>query len=437
MKNRLYLLLILITLCACPSSLLSKSKKRPKRRAAPVELPVIDEDVTPDNHTPVESGLETDPDSQSKQIRVCLAEHNSAHETKFLLKSPTGFILESPVGINQTAVSSKPELHLLCSGKSLFLQCKDGRYRRIKYPNIEVCTSTEQLTLNGTSYQGKIIFQLDEKNDTVLVINKLSLEDYVSSVVYSESIPSWPLSMQKIQAIVSRSYALFHMQQAQIKNPLFEYFDIRNTNLHQVYKGAHRYSHIKKAVDETKGLVVTNKNKIALAMFDSCCAGSCPALMCPKDYSKPYLMRSERCNYCSASTSYQWAADIHDGGFIRELKDSSPVSNKFKKFTGQLESITMSQIDKAGIIHKVKMRDKKGNTVTLTGSELRKSFPNKIKSLSFTIKHIRDRIVINGKGLGHQRGLCQWGAKQLVEDGWDVKKILRFYYPGTKLGVLA
>jgi len=438
MKRNFLILLIITAFLTCITQLEGKSKSKKSRKPAPaLIIPTHSEKIVPEDDLPIESGLETEPESSTKKIRVLLAEHNSTHETKFLIKSANGFILESPVGIGQTAIYNKPELHLLCSGDKLFLQCRDGKYRRIKYTSIEACNATSNMVLNGTSYQGSLTFRLDEEVGKVLVINKLPLEDYVSSVVYSESIPTWPYPMQKIQAIASRTYALFLMQQARIKNPLFKYFDIKNTNLHQVYKGAHGYSHIKRAVEETKNIIVTHKGKIALTMFDICCAGAIPALMVPKDFSKPYLMRSESCQYCHQNSSFQWKSDIHDGTFLRELKDNSPVTHKFKKFGSKLESVTMQQIDKAGQVHKVKIHDQHGNCVTLTGSELRKSFPSKIKSLSFTIKKVRDRIVINGKGYGHQRGLCQWGAKELVDRSWSTKKILKFYYPGTTLSRLA
>ena len=40
-------------------------------------------------------------------------------------------------------------------------------------------------------------------------------------------------------------------------------------------------------------------------------------------------------------------------------------------------------------------------------------------------------FVFEGKGWGHGVGLCQWGAKVMGEKGYDYKKILEFYYPGT------
>jgi stage II sporulation protein D len=39
-----------------------------------------------------------------------------------------------------------------------------------------------------------------------------------------------------------------------------------------------------------------------------------------------------------------------------------------------------------------------------------------------------------GRGWGHGVGLSQWGAKALADQGWDFKRILSFYYPGTTLG---
>ncbi|NLB83467.1 MAG: SpoIID/LytB domain-containing protein [Synergistaceae bacterium] len=42
--------------------------------------------------------------------------------------------------------------------------------------------------------------------------------------------------------------------------------------------------------------------------------------------------------------------------------------------------------------------------------------------------------VFRGKGWGHGVGLSQWGTKALAEQGWDHRKILAFYFPGTALG---
>ena len=43
-------------------------------------------------------------------------------------------------------------------------------------------------------------------------------------------------------------------------------------------------------------------------------------------------------------------------------------------------------------------------------------------------------VVVNGRGWGHGIGLSQWGARGFAEHGWGYARILRHYYPATKLG---
>ena len=45
-----------------------------------------------------------------------------------------------------------------------------------------------------------------------------------------------------------------------------------------------------------------------------------------------------------------------------------------------------------------------------------------------------DSFVFRGKGWGHGVGLSQWGAKNMAEKGWDYRKIIQHYYPGTVVG---
>ncbi len=371
-----------------------------------------------------------------KKIRVLLEEHNATKEKKFIIKSRHGFILESPANSENTALYQETELKLLCKNKKLYLKCHDQQYRRIKFDNVEVCDPHHKLTLGNTTYQGSLIFRIDETANTIMVINKLPLEDYVYSVVRYESIPSWPLGMQKVQAIISRTYAVFLMQQARLKNPRYRYYDIKNTNLHQVYNGTHHYTHLRQAVDETQNLILTYKGNIALTMFDICCGGSTPALMRRKDTSKPYLCRKERCIYCTQSPYYRWKVDLHINTFLQKLKAMPNIKSKLKNFNGPITDVKITDTDKSGIVHKVKLFDKKHRSTLFTGNDIRGIMPTQIKSLSFTIKKVRDRIVIAGKGYGHQQGVCQWGCKELVDRGWSVKSILNFYYPGTKLSRL-
>lgn len=372
-----------------------------------------------------------------KKIRVLLEETSAATERRFIIKSRHSFVLESPVNSGNTAVYKENEIKLLCRDKQLFLRCHDQKYRRVKFNSIEICDPNHKLTLGNTTYQGSLIFRIDPATDTLLIINKLPLEDYVYSVVFYECIPTWPMKMQKIQAIISRTYAVFLMQQAQLKNPRYNFYDIKNTNLHQVYNGSHNYTFLRKAIDETQNLIVTHKGKIALTMFDICCGGSIPALMRYKDVSKPYLNRTCCCTYCKNSPRYRWKVDVHEKEFLSHLKKNQKIAKKLKNFKGSITDIKVTDKDQAGTVHKVKIFDKNHTPFALTGNDVRGCMINSIRSLAFTIKKVRDRVVFeNGKGDGHRQGLCQWGCRELVRQDWSIKSILGFYYPGTSLSRL-
>ena len=59
---------------------------------------------------------------------------------------------------------------------------------------------------------------------------------------------------------------------------------------------------------------------------------------------------------------------------------------------------------------------------------------NIIRSGNFTIKKDSSHILFEGRGWGHGAGLCQQGANQMAKLGKSYKKIVRFYFPSTRIG---
>jgi stage II sporulation protein D len=56
---------------------------------------------------------------------------------------------------------------------------------------------------------------------------------------------------------------------------------------------------------------------------------------------------------------------------------------------------------------------------------------SKVRSFCFEIAVNANQVIFQGKGIGHHMGLCQWGAREMVRQGYDYKAILNFYYPDT------
>ncbi|MFH1461745.1 MAG: SpoIID/LytB domain-containing protein [bacterium] len=373
---------------------------------------------------------------QDIYVRVLLSERNSKFQNQFKIESESPFLLETPYYNKKVWVNDKKINIKIYDDKIKIPVHKKGKtnLKTINSKELKISTKKGSIKLNDTPYQGTIIFKIQPKSNKLFIINKLKLDDYIYSVLLSEIYQTWPHEMQKVQAVVSRTYAIYHMKQNQNRSKKLTY-DIKKSNFHQKYNGYHNHKHLKEAIDETKGIIITHNNKIALTMFDACCGGIIPAKMDYLDFKKaPYLARTTPCNYCKNYSLYNWKRELNTNDFLQKLKDNINITSKLIN-CGNLLKIIVTKKDAAGIAKQVKLTCSKKNII-LTGNQLWDSMKNKILSLNFSINKINDKIVIEGKGFGHQMGLCQRGAKELVSQGWDFKKIINFYYPDTNFSKL-
>ncbi len=363
-------------------------------------------------------------------VKVLLEKRNSYAKSKYTLES-SNILLVSTTGTAKTALFKDTKLDLIIQNDKIFTLIKDIT-KNFKYNEIEITSSSRSVKINGKKYTGSIIFKIDPKSHELYIISKLNLDEYLYSVLASEIYPTWPHEMQKIQAVISRTYAVYHMNQNMNKKLPY---DIKNNNFHQKYDGHHYYKHLKKAIDETYNVIITYNNKPILAMFDSCCGGITTANISGYDFkTNPYLSRKSVCNFCSKCPQYKWEKRFNIDDLLKKLKEDISL---VKKFVGakKLLDIKIIKKDKAGIVKKIKFIFSNKNVI-ITGNQLWDNFKNIIYSLNFNIKKNNNKIIFMGNGYGHQIGLCQYGAKELVDRGWDYKKIISFYYPGTNLGKL-
>lgn len=278
-------------------------------------------------------------------------------------------------------------------------------------------------TYNNHCYYGYL--ELRMHKETILLINAIELEEYVYAVVCAESIPCWPLEVQKTQSILTRSYVLAIIGDMERRK---EPYHVTNSNLHQVYKGnIGEFAHVRTAVKETKGKFLAHEEQPILAMFDICCGSIIPKKIEGIDFGKaPYLARSYACKYCKHYTKvYSWKASFEKPMIEAHLQKHIPELKR-------LERIVIAKKDAAGLVHEVLVHGKGGMKKKVTGQQWYSWF-KEIKSFAFTIKRKGTTYHIQGNGTGHHRGYCQWGGRRMAELGFKHGAILKYYYPGTQL----
>lgn len=300
--------------------------------------------------------------------------------------------------------------------------------------------STEEnegtIKINGKRYRGKI--QVSSSNNTINVINVVSLEDYIKGVLAKEM----PIGKNnenfealKALAICVRTYSLKKMKDGKI------YFDLYADTRDQVYGGMDAENPLSnKAVDETKKLVLQYDGQPALIYYHSTCGGYTEASenVFTKD-AVPYLIsiRDGDEPYCKISPRFQWEEIYEKEEIITRLKNYSLLDNvnyKLKdiSITNKFESERVSELE-------IKVIDSDSNekSLVIRGNEIRsilRTSDNKniLWSTLFNLSLKSNSVVLTGYGFGHGVGLCQWGAIALSRKDWNYKEILQHYYPGTK-----
>ncbi len=264
--------------------------------------------------------------------------------------------------------------------------------------------------------RGKILAQV--KGGKLYIINYVDIEDYLKSVVPSESYSSWPLETLKAQAVAARTYAWY-----QLLHRKTWVYDLVDDEGDQAYKGVKRErAKSTRAVEETSGRILTYKNKPILAMYSANSGGHTADAKSIFNLRKPYLVAHPD----PASLKGKMAR------WTREFSTSeieSALRKRGIRVKG-LRRIEPAEKGPSGRIIKIRISSKEGSKVLRTRTTLRRAL--KLPEILLEIERKNNHFIFNGRGWGHGVGYSQWGSAILgKKTSYD--KILGFYYPNALL----
>jgi len=269
------------------------------------------------------------------------------------------------------------------------------------------------LLVNGTHYPGNI--EIWKGKDSLYLINELPLEEYIKNVVSAEVGQNWDMEALKVQAVISRTYALYQRN----KNNTNGNYDLTSSVLHQVYKGSSVDARISYAVMNTEGEVLTYNGNLIEAFYHSTSSGMTEDPMEVFGKSYPYLRPVE--SSCEVSPYWIWERRIPAEEIEKALDIKGIKGIQIKSYTTTHRVKTVDISHSSGILN-------------LETKELRKLLGwSRLPSTNFTVSPDRGSYIFEGKGYGHGVGLCQWSALQMSKEGMTYRQILDYFYPGTKL----
>lgn len=122
-------------------------------------------------------------------------------------------------------------------------------------------TADAALVADGRAYGG--LFRVLRAADGFQVVNHLSLESYISSVVGGEMPSAWNMEALKAQAVAARSYAMAHMAR-----PADQHWHLGDTTRWQNYEGLNSVSsRTRQATSSTAGVILSYQGGIVESLY--------------------------------------------------------------------------------------------------------------------------------------------------------------------------
>lgn len=279
------------------------------------------------------------------------------------------------------------------------------------------------LRINGREYPG--VIEIAPNGSGLVVINQLPLEDYVAGAVRAEAGDRMPLEMLKAQAIVARTYAVYHRQ----LNAAKPYHLVAST-AHQQYVGrVPPDAPASVAVRETEGQILLWQGRLFPAFYHTDSGGYTEDPRAVFAAPNMPALRPVRVEFPSGSPYQQWRLEM-------PLADLAALLVKGGVSVGRIIGLDVLERSTSLRVSQIAIRGIAGRVV-LRGNDLRKLLGyDTLKSTLFAVSIVGRVARFVGRGYGHGVGLDQWSAKTMAELGYDARQIVEYYYPGAVLSRL-
>lgn len=325
---------------------------------------------------------------------------------------------------------------------------------------------------NTPAYRGKCIIY--SKKEGLILVNQLSMEQYLYGVLPSEMPVFYGEEALKLQAVCARSYA---MKQKETKRYEQFYADVVDSVASQVYQNTKEDGRANQAVRDTKGKILTYKGEIASTYFFSTSCGyttnstdvwynenssKSPVylqgsfqgkeivvlnLKKEKDF-RTFIKKGKYYDTFEKKMAwYRWNVKTDLMTISKQLSVSYPKEmNKI----GKLTKIEMIERGVGGVAKRCKIIGKKGSFIVEKEYAIRSIFAgenviangqekaemkviNLLPSGYFYIDQKKEKVTLYGGGFGHGVGMSQTGAKVMAEMGYTWEEMAKHYFKGVEI----
>ena len=254
-------------------------------------------------------------------------------------------------------------------------------------------------------------------------IETMDLETYLLGVVAGEMRNDWPIEALKAQAILARTYTLKFLD---TKDSKYEGADIStDVSEAQAYSAGNINDRVKRAVEETRGIVMAYEDELPQAWFHAHSGGmtELPSVALEYDGDPEYLSAVASAESENAPDDVKnWTASFSVSEVGKACADSGVE-------TGDCKSIQIGETGESG---RAKTLIVNGKAVSAPSFRINLGADRLKSTLIESVKIENGRVTFTGRGYGHGVGMSQWGAFALAEKGATAQTIVSRYFNGVR-----
>lgn len=338
--------------------------------------------------------------------------------------------------------------------KSILIRQKDTDPTTTILNSLEFAPNTSWGGLADKEIRGDIEVTVNTNRKSLVVVNHLSIEEYLYGVLAAEMPTHWPIEALKAQAVIARTQAMYRKG----LHGKFGY-DVCDEQHCQVYTGvAVESKKVREAVDGTKGEYLVYNGRPAHTVFSSNCGGitqtggqagwgDTPYWQSAFDGKEParrpeslaalrrWLQKTPPA-YCESS-KYTWHPEYRWTRVVMPEDIAAKISRK--RDIGRIKKIQILERNASGRVQKLRFVGSKDN-ITLTKEHEIRKYPGlgSLRSTLFVMDTVfkdgtPESFIFSGGGWGHGVGFCQSGAAGRAESGENYSAILKAYFPTTAI----
>ena len=260
--------------------------------------------------------------------------------------------------------------------------------------------------------------------DAIEINKQMDMEVYLPMMLCREIPWDYEEEMLKAQAVLIRSSLYLRLEnkeldQTELKENLENY---KNNSQKEQYQMA--YKRMEKAVNVTKGQVISYQGEICSGVFHRVSAGQTREGSEVLQDTKMSFLKSVDSSQDIQSEDY-----LHGHYFTEEaLKDRLLEIYPNIELSDQplTEQIVVEKRDSQEYVLEIRV-----GSLTVPGEEFRNNL--ELSSSNFTVQNLDGKIRFLCKGLGHGLGMSQYGGNELAKEGKTYEQIIFTYFPDVIL----